>query len=104
MVEYYNLTKYSGSDGAINFFKITAELTNYYFSYMVLSLVFTIPIMFLYNEGFDVNRSIHYSSLFSFWLALWFYIAEWIINTKVIFFFAIIYIVTAALRWYHQDG
>lgn len=103
MVQYHNLTKFTGNEGYISFLTTMSDLTGQLFGYMLISLIFLIPLLYMINKGMEVNKSIHLSSLYAVILSIIFYISGIIVNAEIIFILATIYIITASIRWYHKE-
>jgi len=108
MVQYWNLTKFSGGEGFIGFWQTMNELTPV-FPVFLLMIVFGVSYMFLVNkskregEVLDANDAVHYSMFFTTVLSILFYIAGIVNNSQYVYIPGIIYLVTAVIRWYHKD-
>lgn len=103
MVEYYNLSQFSNTEGYIGFMQTMSALTNDLSAILLLVLVFVIPTMILIRKGEDPVRVFHFSSLFTSLLALIFYLGKFIHNSQILYICIMIYVVSASIRWYHKD-
>ena len=104
MVEYFNFTRFSDNNGMIDFLVDMSNLTkNYLFGYMLLALIFLIPTIYMIRNNYPANKAIHISSLYTFLMSIFFYVMNIVGNSEIIFICALVYMITASIRWYHRD-
>ncbi len=103
MVQYYNLSEFGDTEGFISFTSKMSELSNYTFGYMLLVLSFIIPLAYMIRNNNDVTKSINVSSLYTTLLAIFFYVAGIISRGEIVFLCALVYIISAVIRWYHKE-
>ena len=76
LVQYYNLSKFSATDGTMSIYVVTSELTKQWFGIGIIFIVFLVSTYFMSNSKLagnvpmDMNRALNYSSLYSVILSL----------------------------------
>jgi len=100
MVQYYNLTKYSESSGVMGMIKVTSELSDYYFGYSLILILFLILTITTYLKNKDINTALNVSSLFTSILAVFFYVTGIVVNALSIYIPIIIFITTVINKYY----
>jgi ABC-type multidrug transport system permease subunit len=103
MVQYYNLSEFGETEGFISFTQKLSELSHYAFGYMLLVVTFAIPLMYMLKNNEDVVKAINVSSLYTTLLSIFFYVAGIILRGEIVFLCALVYIITASVRWFHKD-
>lgn len=104
MVQYYNLTKFGDQEGFMGFMTTMNTLTGGdLFVITMVILIFLVPLIYQIKAGNDLIKSLHYSSLWSTLLILVLYVAQVTTNTQLLYLSALVYVVTASIRWYHKD-
>jgi len=103
MPTYYNLSTLADKDGYIGILQGVSQLTQYMLGYSLIVLTFLIPTIYMMNKGSDPLRSVHLSSLYSGLLSIFFYVGQIIPESSPIYICALIYLVTASIRWYTND-
>ena len=107
MVLYYNFTQFSGGEGFIGFYQSLNELVPAYSGFL-LFLCFGVSYIYLVNKSkregdiLDTNDAIHYSMLFTTLMAVIFYVAQILTTPAYIYICAVVYLATAAMRFYHR--
>jgi hypothetical protein len=107
MVTYYNLTKLTdGSGGFMDTMSNMSFLVPIY-PLFILGIFFLVSYGYLttqksFGTTFDSNDAIHYSSLFTLILSILLYTANVIHNTQYIYLCAIIYLITAMIRFWNK--
>lgn len=100
MVEYYNLTKYSEADGVIGFIKVTSELSNYWFGYSLILILFLVIVITTYLKTREVNSAFNIGSLFTGLLGIYFYVTGIVISSLVIYIPTLIFVITVINKYY----
>jgi hypothetical protein len=104
MVQYYNLSSLAdGGYGYMHLFKSMSVMTNYYLAYLIIAIVFLVPIIYSINRGDKINDAVAVSSLYSLILCIFLYVIQIIINPILIFSFAIIFIATTLPKWFNRQ-
>lgn len=87
----------------MGFLQTMSELSNYYFAYLLLVVVFVVPLTIYIKREMETLKAIHLSAFYTVILSIIFYVSEIITSSRVVFICAIVYGVSAGLRWYHHD-
>ena len=103
MVQYYNLSKFNNNDGFIDYTTTLSSLTNYWYSYMLLFILFAILIIHGIRNGRDITKTIHLASFYTSVMSIFFYVSGIMPVSYVVFGLAVIYIGSSMFRWYHRD-
>lgn len=104
MVQYYNLSEISNINQTMELFSfLSVQSNNIGFPLFIMGILLIIPSMLMIQRGMDVNLSIHYSSLFTSLMAVFFWISGIVLNPLFVFIPVVIYITTLSIRWYNKD-
>lgn len=104
MPQYWNLTEYSTSEGWIGLVQTTSKITNYYFGYALIIILFIVTLLlYLKNSNMDELKSINLASLYTMILSIFFYAVNIINNSLSIWIFSVIFLVTLFIHIFNKE-
>jgi len=102
MVEYWNMTALGSDTGWMDLNKTLSIMTNYWWGYTILIILFIVPLMILLQRGESTYDAFNLSSLYASIGALLLYVGGFFsTNPFIVYFASMIFVITIGIRWYH---